>query len=163
MCNTHLDRKSKTPRCYSWCDRGQIYRRGTCAQEARRNRQREARRRYQMRGPNHVVSDSLERCIVIGAATPPRKFLAASPNSSADLKEPRSVPMSNAMHRARNDLPGKVIPCRPGLVTEMQPRPPLRQLRDQSRYRGCARIDVAEKPNLARRPTAVCLALELRI
>lgn len=29
------------------CDRGQIYCNGTCAQEARRERQREARRRYQ--------------------------------------------------------------------------------------------------------------------
>jgi hypothetical protein len=29
------------------CDRGQIYCVGTCAQEARRSRQREARRRYQ--------------------------------------------------------------------------------------------------------------------
>jgi hypothetical protein len=29
------------------CDRGQIYCAGTCAQEARRDRQREARRRYQ--------------------------------------------------------------------------------------------------------------------
>ena len=57
--------------------------------------------------------------------------------------------MSNAMHEARNDLPVKVIPCRPGLVTEMQPRPPLRQLRGQSRCRGRARINVAEKPNLA--------------
>ncbi len=40
-------------RCHSqvlvcWqCDRGQIYCVGTCAQEARRDRQREARRRYQ--------------------------------------------------------------------------------------------------------------------
>jgi hypothetical protein len=45
----------------------------------------------------------------------------------------------------RNDLPVKVIPCRPGLVTKMQPRPPLRQLRGQSRYRGRPRINVANE------------------
>ena len=44
------------------CDRGQIYCVGICAQEARRDRQREARRRYQATPRGHAMHAERNRC-----------------------------------------------------------------------------------------------------
>src|ERR1019366_10556321 len=40
----------------------------------------------------------------------------------------------HAIMTQRDDLPVEVITCRSRFITEMQPRPPFRQLRGHSRY-----------------------------
>jgi len=75
------------------CDRGHIYCIGTCAQEARRRRQREARRRYQATPRGRVMHADRNRRYRARRQRVTDHSLATSPGLQVDA--PLSEPMSS--------------------------------------------------------------------
>jgi hypothetical protein len=89
MCNTHLDRNQKRPVAIGGATEARFTAWEPAPKKPAATGKGKLADAIRCAAQNHVVSDSLELCIVIGAATPPRKFLAARRHSSAELKEPK--------------------------------------------------------------------------